>query len=64
MKLTKNKIGDERRVKRFAYLPTRLTNGIWIWLEKYESRERYEVVDYLLMVNGWECKYKSELESK
>lgn len=35
------KLDDTRIVYRFALFPRRLSDGYIVWLEKYESRERY-----------------------
>lgn len=33
--------GEERTVKRFAFIPTRIDDNTVIWLEWYWSKERY-----------------------
>jgi len=41
---SKPKIGDRRVVKRFAWLPKTMSNGIRIWLESYFSVEQYKEI--------------------
>lgn len=33
-----------RRFYYFAWLPTEIFPGMWIWLEKYGTNERYELI--------------------
>lgn len=34
-------VGQERKVKRFAYLPTKVSK-YWVWLESYYSWETFK----------------------
>jgi len=34
------KVGAERHVRRFALLPVRRGDGVWLWLERYIATER------------------------
>jgi hypothetical protein len=41
-KHTTPKLGDERLEIRFAWLPTKLSDGYTVWLEEYRVHFRYE----------------------
>lgn len=61
MKLSKSQIGDRRVVTRFAYFPTRLSNGMRVWLEKYDSREAYTSDIYGFI--GWHVYARDEIKN-
>ena len=46
MRLRPSRFSPSRRASatngaRFAYFPKRLSNGTWVWLEKYHRYNRY-----------------------
>ena len=41
--IRKYRDGDERTIKRFAFLPTRIDDNTIIWLEWYWIKERYYI---------------------
>ena len=45
----KHRDGEERTIKRFAFLPTRIDDNTVIWFEWYWSKERY--------IEGWDSSY-------
>lgn len=47
------KIGDVRRIAKFAILPTKMSSGDVIWLEWYYRFEIYELYDRSDGHIGW-----------
>lgn len=41
MKWNSPELGDKRKVKRFAWIPTYCGNGLTIWLEWYIAEQKY-----------------------
>lgn len=35
------KVGDKRWFTRLAVLPTQLSDGTWVWLQRYEVEQGY-----------------------
>lgn len=38
-------LGDTRKIRKFAWTPTALTDGWTVWLEAYQVTQRYETRD-------------------
>lgn len=57
---------DEVRKKNecvfYAYLPKKLSNGLWVWLEYYFEEHRYKELGYqtFTIVRRYQCKVTYE----
>lgn len=42
----KHQLGTKREVIKFAFLPTKLNNGEWIWFKNYRAKQYYDDFEY------------------
>ena len=53
LKIKKPRIGDQRKVKRFAFLPIRISNDEVLWLQTYYRHQVYKRITYHNFDGDW-----------